>query len=156
MTTSSYCCLSPASSLNWWMVRLEWHSECCRILQCWHLDCLQPERAIVHTAEVFTTASSATSHCYHRNVDWKAVAPPIPGVAGAILGAWILSNIDVSSDQKSRVRLFALDGLLHLQRKSVWIAPQRTESCWLDAISWFFAGFLDAEAEAGVPPQRRP
>ena len=30
--------------------------------------------AIVHTAEVFTTAASAVSHIAHGNVDWKLVA----------------------------------------------------------------------------------
>ncbi len=29
--------------------------------------------AIVHTAEIFTTAGSAGSHLYHRNVDWRLV-----------------------------------------------------------------------------------
>ena len=52
--------------------------------------------ALVHTAEIFTTGASAASHIYHRNVDWRFVMRlGIPGVLGAILGAWILSNIDV-------------------------------------------------------------
>src|SRR5437870_5821315 len=29
--------------------------------------------AIVHTAEIFTTAGSAASHIWHRNVDWRLV-----------------------------------------------------------------------------------
>jgi uncharacterized membrane protein YfcA len=53
--------------------------------------------ALVHTAEIFTTSASATSHIYHRNVDWRMVARLVPGVLGAILGAWILSNIDVTA-----------------------------------------------------------
>ena len=52
--------------------------------------------ALVHTAEVFTTGASAASHIYHRNVDWRYVMRlGIPGVLGAILGAWVLSNIDL-------------------------------------------------------------
>src|SRR5713226_6305477 len=53
--------------------------------------------ALVHTAEVFTTGASAASHIYHRNVDWRMVVRlGISGVLGAVLGAWILSNMDVA------------------------------------------------------------
>ncbi|HWP15287.1 MAG TPA: sulfite exporter TauE/SafE family protein, partial [Xanthobacteraceae bacterium] len=51
--------------------------------------------AIVHTAEIFTTAGSAASHIWHRNVDWRLVLRlGVAGVLGAVLGAWILSNLD--------------------------------------------------------------
>src|SRR5687767_1756521 len=51
--------------------------------------------AIVHTAEIFTTAGSAASHIYHRNVDWRLVLRlGLTGALGAALGAWVLSNID--------------------------------------------------------------
>jgi len=57
--------------------------------------------ALVHTAEIFTTSASATSHIYHRNVDWRMVARlGVPGVLGAILGAWILTNIDVTAARR--------------------------------------------------------
>src|SRR3954447_2766518 len=53
--------------------------------------------ALVHTAEVFTTGASAASHIYHRNVDWRLVIRlGIAGVIGAVLGAWVLSNVDAS------------------------------------------------------------
>ncbi len=56
--------------------------------------------AMVHTAEVFTTAASAASHIAHRNVDWKLVARlGIGGVIGAVLGAWVLSNVDAKAIQ---------------------------------------------------------
>src|SRR4029079_8970727 len=52
--------------------------------------------ALIHTAEIFTTGASAASHAYHRNIDWRLVLRlAVPGVLGAILGAWILSNIDI-------------------------------------------------------------
>ena len=57
--------------------------------------------ALIHTAEIFTTSASAASHIYHRNVDWRLVARlGIAGVLGAILGAWILSNVDVSAARR--------------------------------------------------------
>src|SRR6266481_5935108 len=58
--------------------------------------------ALVHTAEVFTTSASAASHIYHRNVDWRMVARlGLAGVLGAILGAWVLSNIEVTAARYS-------------------------------------------------------
>jgi len=57
--------------------------------------------ALVHTAEIFTTGASAASHIYHRNVDWRYVMRlGVPGVAGAVLGAWILSNVDVAAARR--------------------------------------------------------
>src|SRR5215813_8210612 len=53
--------------------------------------------ALVHTAEIFTTGASAASHLYHRNVDWRIVARL--GV-GAILGAWILSNLEIPAARR--------------------------------------------------------
>src|SRR5262249_57507540 len=57
--------------------------------------------ALVHTAEIFTTSASAASHIYHRNVDWRMVARlGLTGVLGAILGAWILSNVEVTAARR--------------------------------------------------------
>lgn len=50
--------------------------------------------ASVHTAEVFTTGVSGLSHIYLKNVDKKLfLRLVIPGVAGAMLGAFLLSNV---------------------------------------------------------------
>ena len=70
--------------------------------------------ALVHTAEIFTTGASAASHVYHRNVDWRLVSRlGVAGVLGAVLGAWILSNVDVARDAPLRLRLSSADGRLH-------------------------------------------
>jgi len=108
--------------------------------------------AIVHTAEVFTTASSAISHCYHRNVDWKLVARlGIPGVVGAILGAWILSNIDVSSARRFVYAYLLLMGS-YILWKAVQLAPPRTSPARWTPYLGFFAGFLDATGGGGWGP----
>ena len=50
--------------------------------------------ASVHTAEVFTTGVSGLSHLYLKNVDRKLfIRLVIPGVLGAMLGAFLLSKI---------------------------------------------------------------
>jgi uncharacterized protein len=58
---------------------------------------LAPARAsaAVHLVETFTTAASAISHSFHKNVNWKLFARlVIPGVIGGVTGAYLLSNID--------------------------------------------------------------
>src|ERR1043166_5326239 len=54
--------------------------------------------APAHTAEIFTTAGSAASHLWHRHVD-RPLVPPlrVAGVIGAVLGAWVLSNLDAGA-----------------------------------------------------------
>ncbi len=48
----------------------------------------------VHTVETITTAVSGTSHAIARNIDWKLFARiAIPGVIGAVLGAYILTSV---------------------------------------------------------------
>lgn len=51
--------------------------------------------ASVHMAEVVTTGISGTSHWKLGNVDWKLVKRLlIPGVIGAVVGAYLLTSID--------------------------------------------------------------
>jgi uncharacterized membrane protein YfcA len=48
----------------------------------------------VHTVETVTTAVSGLSHGAARNIDWRLFARiAVPGVAGAILGAYLLTSI---------------------------------------------------------------
>ncbi len=50
--------------------------------------------ASVHTAEVFTTGVTGLSHIYLKNVDKKLfIQLAIPGIIGAIIGAFLLSNV---------------------------------------------------------------
>ena len=51
--------------------------------------------AMVHTAEVFTTGASAVSHAIHKNINRRLVIElAAAGSVGAIIGAYVLSNID--------------------------------------------------------------
>lgn len=50
--------------------------------------------ASVHTAEVFTTGVSGLSHLYLKNVDKRMfIRLVVPGVIGAVLGAFLLSKV---------------------------------------------------------------
>jgi uncharacterized membrane protein YfcA len=108
--------------------------------------------ALVHTAEIFTTGASAASHIYHRNVDWRYVMRlGIPGVLGAILGAWILSNVDLVAARRW-VYLYLLAMGAYILVKSFRIARQHREPArWLPPVG-FVGGFLDASGGGGWGP----
>ena len=108
--------------------------------------------ALVHTAEIFTTGASAASHIYHRNVDWRMVARlGITGVLGAILGAWILSNIDVTAARRY-VYIYLLLMGCYILLKSMQIAVERQRSAGWAPLAGFVAGFLDASGGGGWGP----
>jgi uncharacterized membrane protein YfcA len=108
--------------------------------------------ALIHTAEIFTTGASASSHLYHRNVDWRIVARlGVTGVLGAILGAWILSNTDVGAARRLVYGYLLLMGLYILwQSTRIALAP-RTPAGWIPPLG-FLAGFLDATGGGGWGP----
>ena len=108
--------------------------------------------ALVHTAEIFTTSASAASHIYHRNVDWRLVARlGITGVLGAVLGAWILSNIDVSAARRYVYIYLLLMGAYILLKSMRIAAARQAPASWTPPVG-FVAGFLDASGGGGWGP----
>jgi uncharacterized membrane protein YfcA len=108
--------------------------------------------ALVHTAEIFTTGASAASHIYHRNVDLRLVLRLGGfGILGAILGAWILSNIDVSAARRYVYAYLLLMGC-YVLLKSVRIGPAREAPAGWTSPLGFVAGFLDASGGGGWGP----
>lgn len=108
--------------------------------------------AVVHTAEIFTTGASATSHIYHRNVDWRLVMRlGAAGVIGAILGAWVLSNLDASAVQPYvSIYLFGIG--VFILFKAIGKTPRRDAPvAWVSPVG-FTAGFLDASGGGGWGP----
>lgn len=108
--------------------------------------------AITHTAEIFTTAASGTSHLYHRNVDWRLVFRlGLAGVAGAVLGAWVLSNVDGQAIRPFVFAyLLAVGSLILL--KAARSAPARDVSFSIAPPLGFAGGFLDAIGGGGWGP----
>lgn len=108
--------------------------------------------AIVHTAEIFTTAGSAASHAYHRNVDWRLVLRlGVAGVLGAMLGAWLLSNVDARAVRPIVAGYLTLMGLFIIYkalRRSVRADTPFTMAPPLG----FVGGFLDASGGGGWGP----
>ncbi|MDP2411640.1 MAG: sulfite exporter TauE/SafE family protein [Pseudolabrys sp.] len=108
--------------------------------------------AIVHTAEIFTTGASAASHIYHRNIDWRLVLRlGVAGVCGAVLGAWLLSNVDAQAARPFVFGYLLLMGLLILLRSIRLPQPRTAPARWTPPLG-FVAGFLDASGGGGWGP----
>jgi uncharacterized membrane protein YfcA len=108
--------------------------------------------AIVHTAEVFTTAASAVSHITHRNVDWKLVARlGIGGVLGAVLGAWLLSNVDAAAARPFVAAYLLLLGIFILVKASRQIPKADAPPAMVPPLG-LVGGFLDASGGGGWGP----
>ena len=108
--------------------------------------------ALVHTAEVFTTSASAASHIYHRNVDWRMVARlGATGVLGAILGAWVLSNVEVTAARRFVYAYLLIMGFYILWKSMRIVSAPRKPAGWTVLLG-FGAGFLDASGGGGWGP----
>src|SRR4051794_950970 len=108
--------------------------------------------AIVHTAEIFTTAGSAASHIWHRNVDWRLVLRlGVAGVLGAVLGAWILSNLDAGVVRPFISGYLLFVGVFILFKAWRGIPARDAPAPWVAPIG-FVAGFLDASGGGGWGP----
>ena len=108
--------------------------------------------ALVHTAEIFTTSASAASHIYHRNVDWRMVARlGATGVLGAILGAWVLSNVEVTAARRFVYAYLLIMGFYILWKLMRIASVPRKPAGWTVLLG-FGAGFLDASGGGGWGP----
>jgi uncharacterized membrane protein YfcA len=108
--------------------------------------------AMVHTAEVFTTAASAVSHIAHKNVDWKLVLRlGSGGIIGAVLGAWVLSNVDASAARPYVAAYLMVLGLFILLKAAKQI-PRRDAPPKLAPPLGLVGGFLDACGGGGWGP----
>jgi uncharacterized protein len=108
--------------------------------------------ASVHLVEVFTTGASGTSHIYHRNVDWGLFKRLVPfGVAGGVLGAYVLSNIDASAARPFVMAYLALVGV-YLLYKAIRIIKPRFEDPKTTRPLALAGGFLDAAGGGGWGP----
>lgn len=107
--------------------------------------------ARVHLVEMFTTAASGISHILHKNVDWRLFSRlAIPGIIGAVTGAYVLTSIDASVAKPFVMAYLACIGLYllykawgykHAPREPKYIAPLG-----------LVGGFLDAAGGGGWGP----
>lgn len=108
--------------------------------------------ASVHAAEVFTTAASAGSHIWHKNVEWRLLLPlAIAGVIGGILGAYVLTGLEASTIKPFVVAYLALVGVWILWRAGHDIRPRHLPA-WVTGPLGLVGGFLDAIGGGGWGP----
>lgn len=108
--------------------------------------------ASVHGAEVFTTAASAGSHVWHRNVDWRLLTPlATAGVIGGCVGAYVLTGIEGAVIKPFVIAYLAMMGLYILWRAGHDIRTRRIPS-WAAAPLGLVGGFLDAVGGGGWGP----
>lgn len=108
--------------------------------------------ASVHGAEVFTTAASAGSHVWHRNVEWRLLVPlAVAGVIGGCLGAYVLAGIDGAVIKPFVVAYLALMGVYILYRATRDLRPRRIPG-WFTAPLGLVGGFFDAIGGGGWGP----
>ena len=105
----------------------------------------------VHTVECFTTGVSGISHILHKNVDWKMLGRLAgPGVIGAIVGAYVLTQIDAAT-----VKPFILAYLAAIGGYLVWRGvryPPHHKSPRIVEPLGLAGGFLDAAGGGGWGP----
>jgi len=106
--------------------------------------------ASVHVAEVFTTASSGFFHWKLGNFDKKLFRKlAIPGVLGAVLGAFVLSNFDGKIIQPYISAYLIIMGIVLIQKA---FRPVRLWKFKRIPILGFFGGFMDSSGGGGWGP----
>jgi uncharacterized membrane protein YfcA len=107
--------------------------------------------ASVHAVECFTTAASGVSHVAHRNVDWKLFARlMLSGVLGGVLGAYLLTQIDIEVAKPLVLAYLALTGLYLLWR-GLGHKPHEKKPRVVEPLG-LVGGFLDAAGGGGWGP----
>ena len=109
--------------------------------------------ASVHVAEMFTTAASATSHSLAKNVDWRLFWRLAPaGIAGGVLGAYILTSVDGSLLRPFITGYLTLIGIYILYRAFRPRAAYHEPNKRLVAPLGLVGGVVDATGGGGWGP----
>lgn len=109
--------------------------------------------ASVHAAELFTTAASAGSHVWHRNVNWHLFARLAPvGIAGGVLGTYVLTSIDGDVLKPWVAGYLGLMGLYILYRGFRGVRPVEHHATAVVVPLGAAGGFMDAIGGGGWGP----
>lgn len=108
--------------------------------------------ASVHAAEIFTTGASASSHAFHKNIDWRMWRPlVIAGVIGGVLGAYVLSGVDGDFIKPFILAYLTILGIWIIFRGLKERTVRRIRSFW-GAPLGLVGGFMDAIGGGGWGP----
>jgi len=109
--------------------------------------------ASVHISEVFTTGVSGLSHLRFKNVHRKLLMKLlIPGILGAALGAFLLSEYFKGDWIKPIVSIYLMILGLLILRKAILIIPDKGRKVRFIRRLAFAGGFLDAIGGGGWGP----
>lgn len=105
----------------------------------------------VHTIKNFTGFVSGVAHVLHRNVDWPLFwRLLLPGMAGGLLGAWALVQVDAALAKPVVLAYLASVGVYLLVRGLRSAPIERTPR--VVAPIGLVGGFLDAAGGGGWGP----
>lgn len=108
--------------------------------------------ASVHAAEMVTTGASGLWHVAFRNIDGPLIRRLIlPGVGGAVVGAYFLTQLPVAPVKVAVAVYLALMGGLVLRRAWNGIAPRRPHTRHTVVLG-VTGGFFDAMGGGGWGP----
>ncbi len=108
--------------------------------------------ASVHVAEIFTTGASAISHFRFKNINKKLFRSLlIPGILGAVTGAYILSDLIDGAVVKPFIAAYlAFLGILIL-RKALAVKRKKTKTKRIGVLA-AIGGFMDSIGGGGWGP----
>lgn len=109
--------------------------------------------ASVHAAEVFTTAASAGSHVWHRNVNWRLfrILAPV-GILGGVAGTYLVTAIDGAVLRPYVAGYLGLMGVYILYRAWRAARPVDSHNPRIVAPLGLVGGFADAVGGGGWGP----
>ena len=106
----------------------------------------------VHVAEMFTTGASAISHYRFKNINKKLVLNlVIPGVAGAITGAYLLADVIDGDLIKPYIAIYMIILAITIIIKGLRKTIQKKKTKRLGALA-VFGGFMDSIGGGGWGP----
>ena len=109
--------------------------------------------ASVHAAELFTTAASAGSHVWHKNVNWRLFKMLAPvGITGGVLGTYVITSIDGAVLKPYVAAYLGIMGIYILYRAFKNIVPIDEHNYALVAPLGVVGGFMDAVGGGGWGP----
>jgi uncharacterized protein len=109
--------------------------------------------ASVHAAELFTTAASAGSHVWHKNVNWRLFRMLAPvGIAGGVLGTYVITSVDGAVLKPYVAGYLGIMGVYILYRAFRSLTPIDTHKYALVAPLGAIGGFMDAVGGGGWGP----
>jgi uncharacterized membrane protein YfcA len=111
--------------------------------------------ATVHLAEIGTSFASGLSHIRYKNVDWHALLKVgVPGALGALIGAIVLSSVDLNQAKPWTASILLALGLVliyRFTRPAILGVTRRARARWLGPLG-LVGGLVDSTGGGGWGP----